>query len=244
MARRLRRLGVLALALAAFASAPAAHAASSGGVAPPDSASSGGTSAAASGGAVAGKYPAGPPSTQKPKKHKKKRKKPPKPKPHPQPKPPPDGPGASDIPSSYLRLYKAAGRARGVDWKLLAAIGKNESDHGRAALPGVSSGVNFAGCCAGPMQMCVRSSCGNVWQAYAIDANGDGSASVYDPADAIYAAAALVRDLKSMLGDHADLLLAGYNAGPGNVIHYGGVPPFAETQGYVKNGLAYIAGLK
>ena len=76
-----------------------------------------------------------------------------------------------------------------------------------------------------------------------MDANGDGTASVYDPADAIYAAATLVHDLQSMLGSHADLLLAGYNAGPGNVIHYGGVPPFAETKAYVKNGLAYIANL-
>src|SRR5207248_1377446 len=116
-----------------------------------------------------------------------------------------DGPGASDIPSNYLSLYHAAAQAHSVDWRVLAAIGKNESDHGRTTLPGVSSGVNYAGCCAGPMQMCIKASCGSVWQ--------------------------------------ADLLLAGYNAGPGNVIHYGGVPPFAETKAYVKNGLAYIANL-
>ena len=44
------------------------------------------------------------------------------------------------------------------------------------------------------------------------------------------------RFLKYLTGkfDSTELVLAAYNAGEGNVRRHGGVPPFAETQGYVK----------
>jgi membrane-bound lytic murein transglycosylase B len=163
--------------------------------------------------------------------------------PPPPPAPPATGSNA-DIPAHYLALYKAAGAKDGVDWRILAAIGKNESDHGRSTAAGVASGRNFANCCSGPMQLCTVASCGNVWQYYAVDGDGDGVASVYSPDDSIYAAAALVRDLKAIVGNDPSLVLAGYNAGPGNVKRYKGVPPFPETQAYVRAGLAYIASLR
>jgi membrane-bound lytic murein transglycosylase B len=156
----------------------------------------------------------------------------------------PPGPGAADIPARYLAIYKAAGAKYGVDWRVLAAIGKNESDHGRSTAPGVASGRNYADCCSGPMQMCTVQSCSNTWGYYGVDGDGDGVTSVYDPDDAIYAAGALVRDLEGIVGDDPGLLLAAYNAGPGNVKKYKGVPPFPETQAYVKAGLAYIAALR
>jgi hypothetical protein len=150
----------------------------------------------------------------------------------------------ADIPANYLRAYRAAAAVSSVGWRLLAAIGKNESDHGRSNLRGVHSGVNYARCCSGPMQICTRKACGNTWRAYARDGNGDGRMSVYNPADAAAAAAAIVHDLRSLFGSHPSLILAGYNAGPGNVQHYHGVPPFAETRAYVKRALAYMRLLK
>ena len=52
---------------------------------------------------------------------------------------PPSRAATSDIPPGYRRLYLlAARRCPGLSWAVLAAIGKVESDHGRAGLPGLS----------------------------------------------------------------------------------------------------------
>jgi membrane-bound lytic murein transglycosylase B len=192
------------------------------------------------------------PVKQKPKKKKKKKRRrhpaaqQPAPAPTPQPAnvPAPGPTSPSDIPADFKAAYKSAAVKNGVDWRVLAAIGNNESDHGRSTLPGVHSGRNYADCCSGPMQMCTVKSCSNTWSYYAVDGDGDGIESVYDPEDAIYAAAAMVRDLEAIVGPDPKLLLAAYNAGPGNVKKYKGVPPFEETKKYVSAGLAYIAGLQ
>ncbi|WP_233358656.1 C40 family peptidase [Thermomonospora amylolytica] len=89
-----------------------------------------------------------------------------------------------DIPPDYLHWYLAAAQTcPGLSWSVLAAIGKIESDHGRSPLPGVRSGENHAGA-GGPMQFLSAT-----WTAYGIDANGDGRADRYTPADAIHGAA-------------------------------------------------------
>jgi len=103
---------------------------------------------------------------------------------------PPSPAARADIPTSYLRLYRqAALGCPGLSWAVLAAIGKVESDHGRSHLPGVRSGWNAAGA-AGPMQFGIGTGrAGNAWTRYGHDFDHDGHASVYDPGDAIPAAA-------------------------------------------------------
>jgi hypothetical protein len=92
----------------------------------------------------------------------------------------------SDIPRRYLDVYSdAASTCRGLSWQVLAAIGKIESDHGRSSAPGVRSGVNRFGCCAGPMQFNIRNGSPSTWDTW-----GTGVvAQVYDPAHAVPAAA-------------------------------------------------------
>jgi membrane-bound lytic murein transglycosylase B len=109
----------------------------------------------------------------------------------------------ADIPVGYLRLYRAAGAHYRIPWSVLAAIGKVESDHGRARLPGVRSGSNWAGAC-GPMQLgCVpHSKAGNAWARY-------GHGRPHDPADAIPAAARYLADHGAR--HHLDRALFAYN---------------------------------
>jgi hypothetical protein len=106
------------------------------------------------------------------------------------PQPAPSRAAVADIPAGYLRTYQAgAGRCPGLSWAVLAAIGKVESDHGRAPLPGVRSGWNAAGA-AGPMQFGIGvGRAGNAWARFGRDFDRDGHPSVYDPGDAIPAAA-------------------------------------------------------
>jgi cell wall-associated NlpC family hydrolase len=108
--------------------------------------------------------------------------------------------GRATIPADYLALYREMGRRYGVPWVLLAGIGRVESDNGQARLPGVRNGQNGFGA-AGPMQIGIGGASGNAWggtpvhaageqvAGVATDGNGDGVASVYQPADAIAGAA-------------------------------------------------------
>lgn len=113
--------------------------------------------------------------------------------------PTPTRSAVDEIPPGRLRLYQQAGRRFDIDWAFLAAVAAQECNHG----PSTCSGDNGSGC-AGPMQISMRrgSPCSpapnlpTLWEVYGVDGNGDGRRDVNDPADAIPAAARILRRAK------------------------------------------------
>lgn len=121
----------------------------------------------------------------------------------------------------YADLFNAAGARYGVSPTLLSAVAKQESGYRPDA-------VSHAGA-QGLMQLMPAT------------AKGLGVSNSMDPAQAVDGAARLLKDLLGRFGS-TDLALAAYNAGPGAVMKYDGIPPYAETQNYVKKVMA-SAGL-
>jgi hypothetical protein len=106
-----------------------------------------------------------------------------------------------EIPPKRLRIYRQAGGRYGVDWAFLASIGTQECGQGAC------HEVNASGC-AGPMQIAyVRgSACSpgvgpTIWERFKVDGDGDGKTSIFDPADAIFTVARMMRPVFGLAGD-------------------------------------------
>jgi hypothetical protein len=119
-------------------------------------------------------------------------------------------PGASplaerDIPPPYLRLYMQAAAKYGLDWAVLAAIGKVECDHGADPDPACTQEghVNGAGA-GGPMQFLA-----STWSTYGVTPSGTGTPDRWNPADAIFSAANYLR-ASGAPGDYRQAIYA-YN---------------------------------
>jgi soluble lytic murein transglycosylase-like protein len=62
-----------------------------------------------------------------------------------------------------------------------------------------------------------------------------GVTDPYDPVQSLDGGARYLRQMLDRFGNDPAKALAAYNAGPGAVERFGGVPPYAETQSYVRN---------
>jgi soluble lytic murein transglycosylase-like protein len=71
-----------------------------------------------------------------------------------------------------------------------------------------------------------------------------GVTNPLDPAQSLQGGAKYLRQQLDRFGGDEKLALAAYNAGPGAVAKYGGVPPYRETQNYVTNVLSKAASYR
>jgi soluble lytic murein transglycosylase-like protein len=71
-----------------------------------------------------------------------------------------------------------------------------------------------------------------------------GVSNPLDPVQSLQGGAKYLRHQLDCFGGDERLALAAYNAGPGAVARYGGVPPYSETQNYVNNVMAKAAAYR
>ena len=127
------------------------------------------------------------------------------------------GATATFTPRQWEGMIQEAGRLFGLDPQFIAAIIKVESNFDHLAVS--SKGAQ------GAMQ---------------IMPGTQAQLGLKDPFDVqanIHAGCAFIRELLLQYGS-TELALAAYNAGPGAVDKYGGIPPYAETQNYVRRVMA------
>ncbi|PWI05695.1 peptidase P60 [Streptomyces sp. NWU339] len=131
------------------------------------------------------------------------------------------------VPAQYEQLIEDAGNTcPEVSPNLLAALLTQESGFN----PKAKSPVGAQG---------IAQFMPSTWESHGIDGNGDGTRDVWDPEDAIPSSATylctIAQDVKGVPGNKQHNMLAAYNAGSGAVQKYGGIPPYQETQNYVRS---------
>ncbi|WP_053226629.1 lytic transglycosylase domain-containing protein [Solirubrobacter soli] len=135
---------------------------------------------------------------------------------------------SSSLPAGtpYAAEITQAATANGVDPALLAGLVKQESGFN----PNAGSGAGARG----------------LTQLMPGTASGLGVTNILDPQQNLNAGAKYLKQQLDAFGGDVTKALAAYNAGPGAVQRFGGVPPYSETQNYVRivqaNAAAYRVG--
>lgn len=126
--------------------------------------------------------------------------------------------------SKYDSIIEEAAQTHGVDKNLIKAVILAESAGKENALSSANA--------KGLMQL--------------IDATADylGVRNVWNPKENIFGGTKYLAELLRKYNGDLKLALAGYNAGPANVDKYNDIPPFTETQTYVKRVMGYLNHLE
>jgi hypothetical protein len=128
-------------------------------------------------------------------------------------------PAAAGQPGGLGGIFAAAGARHGVDPDLLAAVAHAES--------GFDTDARSPAGALGLMQLMPSTA-----RSLGVDP--------MDPAQAADGAARLLAGYLRDYGGRTDLALAAYNAGPGAVRRYSGVPPYHETRTYIQRVTGYL----
>lgn len=118
------------------------------------------------------------------------------------------------VPSDLAPIFKEAAEKHGVDPRLLVAVARRESAFNTRATSSVGA--------QGLMQLMPAT------------ATFLGITDSFSARENVFAGTRYLRMLLDTFGGDLDLSLAAYNAGPGAVRRHRGVPPYRETQSYVK----------